>query len=361
METVVEETKDTKLKDRAEEIEISSTPKGTTEINEILLTPKKSTKKYEEKSDAVNEDDTLKDETEEIKMPSTSKVRTMTCNESHTSPKPVKTTVNKGVTKNKDDKLNRKTKNNLMLDKEYLKIDKNFSNLEKDDEEKGSEASGSILIGMHSFTSTFDEDDKENQTKALKKIEKLILEQSDTLEKINCIEDQVTKKRLNKNTVDDDTDDFVWEDSFPLATDEQIQILEDKINSRVEKQKLKRYLKDLAGSNAISLTNNILKHCMADELAKGYSFKGKTKKNFASLHLTKCIRSAVRERYPDTTFKTIDSKIGSWLALSSNRISAMRAALLSEQKLTVLCPVLFLNSYLDVSVMALISAWKTVA
>lgn len=73
----------------------------------------------------------------------------------------------------------------------------------------------------------------------MKKIEKLIIEQSDTIGKITAIEEQLSKKKYNTDNVNDDEDDsFVWEDTFPLTTDEDMTNLESNISSRAAKRKL---------------------------------------------------------------------------------------------------------------------------
>ncbi|OXU28893.1 hypothetical protein TSAR_016625 [Trichomalopsis sarcophagae] len=123
----------------------------------------------------------------------------------------------------------------------------------------------------------------------------------------------------------------------------------ERLNTEVKKN---RDLENKVGSNAIVVG-------VADEIA--VVVVGKHKEQMIDLDKeSTCI---IHERFTKTGMELASHKTAKSTSFEKILIlfGAMKAALLSEQKLTVLCPVLLCNSHLVASVMAPIFAWKTVA
>ncbi|KAK4880342.1 hypothetical protein RN001_008488 [Aquatica leii] len=111
--------------------------------------------------------------------------------------------------------------------------------------------------------------------------------------------------------------------TLPLKKEEDLNILENFLIEQTNSFALSSYLSTLGGRDTTSLTNNILKRCLTNELASAYSFRGKGKKRaFTDLSLKNVVVGAVKKKNPQTTERDIEYHIKVWLKHSPQRNKA---------------------------------------
>ncbi|KAF2891095.1 hypothetical protein ILUMI_15078, partial [Ignelater luminosus] len=70
------------------------------------------------------------------------------------------------------------------------------------------------------------------------------------------------------------------------------------------------YLSSVGGKDGTSLTNNIFKRCLTNQLASSFSFRGKgVKKPFVDLSLKSVVVGAVKKQFSGLTEREIEDHI----------------------------------------------------
>ncbi|KAF2891039.1 hypothetical protein ILUMI_15134, partial [Ignelater luminosus] len=83
------------------------------------------------------------------------------------------------------------------------------------------------------------------------------------------------------------------------------------------------YLSSVGGKDGTSLTNNILKRCLTNQLASSFSFREKgVKKPFVDLSLKSVVVGAVKKQFSGLTERENEDQIKVWLKHSPQHFKA---------------------------------------
>ncbi|KAF2893722.1 hypothetical protein ILUMI_12451, partial [Ignelater luminosus] len=110
---------------------------------------------------------------------------------------------------------------------------------------------------------------------------------------------------------------------LPLKNEQDINVFEQYLSKRENSFALCDYLSSVVGKDGTSLTNNILKRCLTNQLASSFSFRGKgVKKPFVDLSLKSVVVGAVKKQFSGLTEREIEDHIKVWLKHSPQRFKA---------------------------------------
>ncbi|XP_036138293.1 uncharacterized protein LOC118647037 isoform X1 [Monomorium pharaonis] len=129
----------------------------------------------------------------------------------------------------------------------------------------------------------------------------------------------ILRQQNTEGSIPSIPDDLAVE--FPLKTREELQVLEDYLNSRQNKNAMSLYFTTLGGDSISTKTNRILKLVLSNELAATFNFTGtNVKEAFQKLHLKNVIVHGVQKTLPLSTEKDVESAIKIWLKHAPDRI-----------------------------------------